>query len=307
MGRVMPSGDRRSRPLELASFAFAALGVLAGIGWLAVGLGSNVLSDVHAYYDAAARLNAGVPLYAQDATTNEAAFYRYPPLLAIAFRPLAAALPFESAALVWEAVVVVSLVGLVVVLRPGRLGWLAAAILALPIIWSVDIGQAQVPVTFLLALGTPWSIALAANLKIFPALAAVWWIGRRDWASLGRFTAWIAGLAVLQLVLEPAGSLAFPSVFNLGTVGEVRNWSPYAISPILWAVLLVAGTIVAIWAAPRRWGWAAAVALSVLATPRLILYQLMTLLAGARVPEPATREAEPAAGALAATTRRPAP
>jgi hypothetical protein len=299
MGRVMPSGDRRSMPsgarrsspFELVLFAFAVLGVLAAIGWLAVGLGGNALSDVRAYYDAATRLNAGIPLYLQDATTNEAAFYRYPPLLAIAFRPLAAALPFETAALVWEAVVVASLAGLFLVMRPGRLGWLAVGILALPIVWSLDIGQAQVPVTFLLALGSPWSVALAANLKIFPALAAVWWVGRRDWGSLARFAGWMAGLAIVQLLLEPAGSIAFPSVFNLGTVGEVRNWSPYAISPALWAVLVVGGTLLAVWAAPRRWGWAAAVALAVLATPRLILYQLMTLLAGAREPVPTPRAA----------------
>ena len=34
------------------------------------------------------------------------------------------------------------------------------------------IGQAQIAVTFLLALGMPWAIALAANLKLFPLLAA---------------------------------------------------------------------------------------------------------------------------------------
>jgi hypothetical protein len=286
---VIAPGDRRSRPFDLLLFALAVVGVLLAIGWVAVGLGGNLLSDVHAYYDAAARLNAVQPLYEQAATTNESAYYRYPPLLAIAFRPLAAFLPFEAAAVVWELVVIASLAGLFLVLRPGRTGWAVAGILALPIVWSVDIGQAQVPVTFLLALATPWSVALAAHLKVFPALAAVWWLGRRDWGSLARFAGWLLGLGVIQLVLEPSGTLAFPSVFNLGTVGEVRNWSPYAISPPLWAVLVVAGTLVAVWAAPRRWGWAAAVALAVLATPRLILYQLMTLLAGAR--EPATAEA----------------
>ena len=48
----------------------------------------------------ATRLNAGQPLYAQPAGVDEAAFYRYPPLLAIVFRPLAL-LPFEAAAAVW--------------------------------------------------------------------------------------------------------------------------------------------------------------------------------------------------------------
>ena len=278
-----PGVDRRGRRLNLALVAIGFLGLLVGLDWLALGLGNDPLSDVRAYYDAGARLNAGLPLYDQPATTNESAFYRYPPLLAIAFRPLAL-LPYPVAAVIWEIVVVASLVGLVLLIRPGLRGWALAGMLALPITWSVVIGQAQVPVTFLLAVGSPWSLALATHLKILPALAAIWWIGRRDWASLGRFAAWSAGFALLQLVLEPAGSLAFPSVFNLGTVGEVRNWSPYASSPVLWAALVGAGTLVAWRLAPTRWGWAAAVALSVLATPRLLLYQLMTLLAGLREP-----------------------
>lgn len=275
--------DRRRRRLNLALVAIGFLGLLVGLDWLALGLGHDPLSDVRAYYDAGARLNAGLPLYDQPATTNESAFYRYPPLLAIAFRPLAL-LPYPAAAAIWEIVVVSSLIGLVRIIRPGLRGWALAGMLALPITWSLVIGQAQVPVTFLLAAGSPLSLALATHLKILPALAAIWWVGRRDWASLGRFVAWSAGLAVLQLVLEPAGSLAFPTVFNLGTVGEVRNWSPYAISPVLWAALVGAGVLVAWRLAPTRWGWAAAVALSVLATPRLLLYQLMTLLAGLREP-----------------------
>ncbi|HUQ77845.1 MAG TPA: glycosyltransferase 87 family protein [Patescibacteria group bacterium] len=284
MAAMSSSGvGRRRRRLNLALVAIGALGLFLGVAWLATNIPSELLVDVRAYYDAGARLNAGEPLYAQTVSTNESAFYRYPPLLAIAFRPLAL-LPFPVAAAIWEAVVVASLVGLLLLIRPGVRGWSLAGMLALPIAWSVVIGQAQVPVTFLMAIGSPGALALATHLKVLPALAAIWWIGRRDWNALGRFAAWSVGLAVLQLILEPTGSLAFPSVFNLGTVGEVINWSPYAISPTLWAALLVVGTIAAWRLAPTRWGWAAAVTLSVLATPRLILYQLMTLLAAARQP-----------------------
>jgi hypothetical protein len=296
--------DRRGRRLRLVLFAAGLLGLLTGLGWLWISLGQNPLSDVHAYYDAATRLNHGEPLYAQAVTTNEAAFYRYPPLLAILFRPLAL-LPFATAAMIWELFVVASLVGLIVVIRPGFYGWTLAGMLTLPIVWSLFIGQAQVPVTLFLAIGQPWSLALATNLKVLPALAAIWWVGRRDWRSLRRFAIWMVGLALLQLVLEPAGSLAFPSVFNLSQVGEVRNWSPYAVSPILWAVLVVVGMLAAWRLAPTRWGWAAAVVLSVVATPRLIFYQFMTLIAGVRAPEPApalrpgmkaTQAAAPASG-----------
>jgi hypothetical protein len=293
--------SRRQREVDLLLFAAAVVGLLIGVNIFLAHLGSDPLVDVHAYYDAGARLNAGQPLYEQTATTNQAEFYRYPPLLAMAFRPLAL-LPFETAAIIWEAIVVASLVALIVWLRPGFRGWLMIGMLAMPILWSLAIGQAQIPMTLLMAFGTPWSLAFATHLKILPALAAIWWIGRRDWRSLAHFVAWVAALGVVQLVLEPAATLAFPSVFTLAQVGEVRNFSPYVISPILWAALVAGGAIVALRLAPTRWGWAAAVALAVLATPRLILYQLMTLLAGLREPGGArAANAEPVDAAAPAT------
>jgi hypothetical protein len=298
-----PARVRRRRNVNLVLFAAAAFGVLIGINTFLLHLESDPFADIHAYYDAGARLNAGLPLYEQAATTNQAEFYRYPPLLAIAFRPLAL-LPFEAAAAIWEAIVVASLVLLVWWLRPGFRGRLMIGMLAMPILWSLAIGQAQIPMTLLMAIGTPWSLAFATHLKILPALAAIWWIGRRDWRALAQFAAWVVGLAIVQLVLEPAATLAFPSVFTLAQVGEVRNFSPYVVSPILWAVLAAAGAIVALRLAPTRWGWAAAVALAVLVTPRLILYQLMTLVAGLR--EPGSDRA-PAPGSAPAPAPSPSP
>jgi hypothetical protein len=276
---------RRRRNIDLVLFASAVVGVLIGINTFLLHLENDPLADVHAYYDAATRLNAGLPLYEQAATTNQAEFYRYPPLFAIAFRPLAL-LPYATASLVWEALVLASFVGLLWWIRPGKRGWLIIGTLAMPILWSLSIGQAQVPMTLLMAIGAPWSIALAANLKVLPALVAIWWIARRDWRALGRFAAWMVALGAVQLVLDPADTLGFPSVFTLGQVGEVRNWSPYVISPVLWAALVVVGTVAAFRLGPTRWGWPAAVALAVLATPRLLLYQLMTLLAALREPAP---------------------
>ncbi|MEO5940031.1 MAG: glycosyltransferase 87 family protein [Candidatus Limnocylindrales bacterium] len=262
----------------------AIVGLLMGVETLVLHLAIDPLVDVHAYYDAGARLNAGEPLYVQSAGTNDAAFYRYPPLLAIAFRPLAL-LPFAAAAAVWEAVLVGLFVLTIVRLGPRRRWtWLALGMLALPTGWSLAIGQAQVAVTLLMALGAPWALALATNLKLLPALVAIWWIGRRDVRSLGWFALWTASLGLLQIVLEPAGSLAFPGFLGLDQVGAVANVSPYAISPILWVILLVAGGAAAWRLAPTRWGWMAAIALSVLATPRLLVYQLSSLVAAVRDP-----------------------
>ena len=90
---------------------------------------------------------------------------------------------------------------------------------------------------FLLTLGTPFGLALAGSLKVFPALAAVYWLGRRDWPMLGRFVAWGLGLAALSFVLEPSGTIAFLTFPKFELVGEVTNLSPYAISPVLWAII----------------------------------------------------------------------
>jgi hypothetical protein len=262
----------------------AVLGLALGIQTLILHLTMDPLDDVHAYYDAGTRLNAGLPLYDQPATTNDNEFYRYPPLLAIVFRPLAL-LPFEVAAAIWEAFLVVCLALTIVRLGPTRRStWLVFGMLALPTLWSLAIGQAQVAVTLLMALGSPWAIALAAHLKLFPALAAIWWLGRRDLRSFGWFVGWLAVLGAVQLLLEPAGTFAFPASLGLEQVGNVENRSLYAFSPAAWAIALGIGVAVAWRLAPTRYGWAAAVALSVLATPRLLIYQLSTLVAGLREP-----------------------
>jgi hypothetical protein len=136
----------------------------------------------------------------------------------------------------------------------------------------------------LLAIGNPLAIALAANLKLFPLLVGVWYVGRRDWRRLTRLVAWVAVLVAIQLLLEPRATADFLAALQPLWVGEVRNLSPYSQSPILWALLVGAGVLATIRLAPTRWGWAAAVALSVLAPPRLLIYMLMTLLAALREP-----------------------
>jgi hypothetical protein len=279
------------RIIVIAAVIGTGLGALA----LARHLATDPLSDVRAYYDAAARLNAGLPLYEQTVDTDDPAFYRYPPLLAIAFRPLAAALPFETAALAWEAIVIGTFVATLVRLGIRRRPtWIALAILSGATAWAIVIGQAQVVVTFLLALGTPWAVAVAANLKLLPALAAVWWVGRRDLRSLARFGLVMLALAAAQVVLEPSGTFAYLGFIRLDQVGQVANLSPYAISPVLWAALVVVGGLAALRLAPTRYGWAAAVAFSVLATPRLLQYQLATLVAGLREPaEPPAQRVPP--------------
>ena len=274
-----------SRRVRWVFIAASVLGLIIGLDTLVLHLRLDPLADVRAYYDAGARLNAGEPLYVQPASTNDPGFYRYPPLLAIAFRPLAL-LPYETAALIWEAFLIVLFVGTLV-----RLGlrnpwtWIVTGWLAAPIAWSLAIGQAQVAVTFLVALGSPWAIALAGQLKILPLIVAVYWIGRRDWRAVGQVLAWLVGLTLLSFVLEPTGTIAFIGFSDLGQVGSVRNMSLYEVSPLLWGAFVVVLLGAAFRFAPARAGWALAVAASVLVTPRLLMYQLSTLQAAVRPPD----------------------
>jgi len=274
------AADRRERVVA----AVALVGAVAGIVTFAYYFVRDPLVDVHAYWEAGARLNAGQPLYPAGADPDVASYYRYPPLLAILFRPLAL-LPFPVAAAIWEVAVIGSLV--LTIRRLGRdrpRTWQAVGILGVAIGWAVAIGQAQVPVTWLVALGSPWAVAAAGNIKLFPWLVALYWVGRRDGRALALFAAWAAGLVLLQLVLEPANTIAFLRLLAFDQVGKVENLSPYAVSPILWAGLCLAGVVLVLRLAPSRWGWASAVTLSVLVMPRLMTYMLMTLLAGLRAP-----------------------
>jgi hypothetical protein len=287
MGRSTDAALPPSRRKWVDAFTSVALVSLAAFGvLLLLVFGSdlvrlirtNPLSDVHAYYEAGQRLNQGLPLYPVDAEINASNFYRYPPLLAIAFRPLAL-MPFEVAAAIWELAIAGSLVATIAMLGRRPITALALLGLSFPVAWSLALGQAQVLVTWLMAVASPASIALAGQLKLFPALLALYFVGTHNWAWLRRFALWTILLVLLQIVLEPSGSVAFLRIANLEQVGGIDNLSPYGWSPLLWFVLAATGALVTVALARARHGWAIAVWFATLVTPRLISYLVMSGLA----------------------------
>jgi hypothetical protein len=290
MPTLSPRGRRQvGYVLVLAS----VVGVLLGLETLVFHLSSDPLIDIRRYWLAGARLNAGESLYGMT-SADTAATYLYPPLLAILFRPLAL-LPFEVAAAAWEAVVLATLALTVRRMGPGRRGWIALGILALPIGWACSIGQVEPVLTWLLALGSPWAVALAGHVKLLPWLAAVYWVARRDVRSLVRFAAWVAGLGVAQLVLAPQATIDFLRLTWLRATLDVNNVSLWVIHPLAWAVGALVALVAAVRFARGRWGWAAAVVLTVAANPRLLVYQLTSLLAALAGPvAPADPTSEPA-------------
>ena len=270
------AGFQHSGAIRWLWIGIAIIWALGGIRMFLFHISYDPFTDIHVYYDAAARLNGGLPLFPPGARI-------YPPLFSILFRPLAL-LPFEIAAAIWESLLLASL-GLTL----WRIGirraatWWAVLVLSIGIAWTLAIGQVEAIITLLLAIGSPFTVALAGNIKIFPLAVGIYWLARRDWQRLGRLIAWTAGLILLQLILDPVDTRAFPGTLGPGQVAsEVAsegNLSPFVISPILWAVFVVIEVAIALRLARTRWGWAAAVGLAVLAPPRVFSYNLMTLLA----------------------------
>jgi hypothetical protein len=300
-------GPQTAHVLELALFALAVIGAAAGIAVAWMHILGDPLNDARPYYEAASRLNAGQPLYPADLDANSNKIYLYPPLFAVVLRPLAL-LPYAWFALIWELVVVGTFAALLYRLGVRRKStWIAVGLLGVPIGWALTVAQAHLPMTLLMAIGQPWSIALAANLKLFPALIVLYWLGRREWESAVAFSVWGILLALAQLLLEPGGTLAYIQqlgVEQLGEPGVLRNFSPYTISPVLWLVLLFAGAALTIVAARYRYGWAVAVTFASLAPPRLLVYMLTGLLAAIRRPrDPGDSEADDYADPAAAYRR----
>jgi len=273
------------RAIRWVGIAAAVVGVALGLETLVLHATTDPVHDLRIYYDAGARLNAGQPLYDADATDSEG-LYLYPPLTAIAFRPLAI-LPFEVVAVGWELAMVAALT--MTIWRAGvrEPVVLAVAWLALPILWALSIGQIEPLVTLLLAVGSPVGVALAANLKVFPVLVAIYWLARREWHAVARLLLALAALLVVQAVLEPAATAEWLRLTWLRPAFAVRSISPFAIHPVVWLVFVAALAAIAVRSARTRYGWAAAVALAVLAYPRLLVYQLMSLLAAFGGPRPA--------------------
>lgn len=275
-----------ARALRLGVFALAVVGALAGAGVAWMHITSDPVGDAHAYYDAARRLNDGLPLYPVSANPNSNDIYLYPPLLAIVLRPLVL-LPYPAFTAIWEGIVLVSFALLIRTLGATRRVWLAIGILGIPVGWALAVGQAHVPMTLLMAIGQPWSVALAANIKLFPALIVLWWVGRRDYQAIIAFGAWLGLFTLIQLLLDPHGATSFFGAVGTPQIGDKRSISPFAISPILWGVLVAGGALAVVAAARTRAGWSAAVTLATLASPLLLVYTLVGLLAGLRQPREA--------------------
>jgi hypothetical protein len=272
--------------------------------YLALGLlGAWYLSDTtQAGADLATYQRAGEALYetgdpyAYNDQVPEDYRYRYPPLLAIV-------IPVLGWPPLWFAIIgLATVVPMVVGWRvSGPAGLLPVALLIGA--WGQQLinGNVQAIVVALLAIvpltrgAGAIGLALATMLKIHPALAIVWYAGRREWRLLGWYAAAMAVLTVIQLpwlpemvdfyLNDPVATEAIPGM-SLRALG---------VAP--WIIGTAAVGVAAFWFARTRYGWLLATLVQLVALPRVLLVNLALLLAA---PLPPRAEARRSAAATPA-------
>lgn len=245
-------------------------------GWLAYVLASWVLlwnpADAGAYYDAAARVVRGEPLYlGLHPEAHEV--YRYAPWFAYAWVPFTS-LPRDIALHAWSvAMLCASLVAVWPLVHRGTPAALAlGALLGAFLVETSMFGNAHPLVVAILVLAArsrwmPLAVGIAASIKLVPILFVVGWIRR------GRWPAVTAGLVTAAVLWVPA------VLFDLSgyeTDPGTGLLSLYSVSPWLWAAGAVASGGVAAWtvATGSRWMWIALAFVMFLGPPRVALSYL---------------------------------
>jgi hypothetical protein len=201
--------------------------------------------------------------------------YRYPPLLAMVWPLLAP---------VWYPIVTT---GWLVVLwvRFREAGpWGLLLPLALFGTWALSLvsGNAAGLVTGALALvpvhrrGGAVAAAAATWLKVFPAVAILWYVGRRDWEALRWFGVTFGLLGLMQLPwLEEWVAYSTSDLAQYPRLGL----SSLALGPVVWIGATLAFAVATVVYARSSRGWLYAVLTILAASPRLLLADFTTLLA----------------------------
>jgi hypothetical protein len=148
--------------------------------------------DARAYW----RVDLAHP-YASSAV-GEPSTYLYPPVFAQVLSPLSL-LPFPVFFALWTAVLVALLVWLV---RPWP--W-ALAILSLPIIYELFVGNIHLLIAAVVALGfsTPALWAFPLLSKVTPGVGVVWFAARREWRPLAIAIGVTAFAVALSVLISP--------------------------------------------------------------------------------------------------------
>ncbi|HEX2140797.1 MAG TPA: hypothetical protein VHK28_00805 [Candidatus Limnocylindria bacterium] len=235
-------------------------------------------ADLATYQRAADDLWSSGDPYATAASVPEDYRYRYPPLLAMV-------IPVLGWPPLWFALLAIAtLVPIYVGYRQaGPAGLLPAALLIGA--WGQQLlnGNAQAMVVALLAVvplagaGGAIGLAVATMLKLHPAFAVVWYVGRREWRLLAWYVGAMAVLTLIQLPWLPAMIRFYLS--DPVATETIPGMSLRALGFLPWVAGTVITAAVAVWFARTRYGWLLATLLQLVALPRVLLVNLALLLA----------------------------
>ncbi|ORB26558.1 mannosyltransferase [Mycolicibacterium parafortuitum] len=209
--------------LRAAAPLLLVLSIAARLAWTyLVPNGANFV-DLHVYVGGAAELDGPGTLYEfvyGEQTPDFPLPFTYPPFAAVVFYPLHV-LPFGLVAFLWQVGIIAALYGVVRMsqrLLPEDSGargprvamlWAAVGIWTEPLRSTFDYGQVNVLLvlaTLYAVYSTRWwlsglLVGLAAGVKLTPAVAGLYFVGARRWAtvvwSAVVFTLTIAVSAVL--------------------------------------------------------------------------------------------------------------
>jgi hypothetical protein len=222
------------------------------------------LGDMRAYLGAAERLMAGQTLYPAGAQPDASETYRYAPWFAAAWVP-ATFVPEPVVAFVWSVLLIAALVYVAVRLLAARspVG-VAASLVFVPLLaMTAAYGNVQpLLIAGLMHAPKAWSIGLAASLKVSPILL-MFGVGRRQ-AVLAIVIAVILWAPVLLFDLS-----AYPTDPGVALIG----------GPLWLHAVAALALVVATFVVPIRYRLLVAALATVVAIPRLHLYDFTFVLA----------------------------
>jgi hypothetical protein len=238
------------------------------------------LTDLKAYLAAAELLaSGGNPFEVQLWERGLPYHYHYSPWFAALFVPLIS-LPAEVVQVGWSAVLVVaSALALVPLIRAyGARAFPLVMLMAFLLTNIVAEGNVQ-PILLAGLVWTlerragPVAVGVAASLKITPILLALVYAGRGQW---GR--AILAGVVAAVLV-APTFLFELPE-----TATATGGTGLFTAAPVLWAATALGAVGATWWLARGPFGWLAAATATVLALPRLLIFDVTNLLVA--IPSP---------------------
>ncbi|MDO4898309.1 MAG: glycosyltransferase 87 family protein [Rothia sp. (in: high G+C Gram-positive bacteria)] len=201
--------------------------------------------DLNVYYGAVAHWLETGDLYNWALPPEEIYGFTYPPLAALVFAPFVVLTDATTAGPIFLCLNIAALVLLAFLSLRGldvsaRLAlaaalWLAPLFLTLfPISFNMELGQINLFLVVLILTdviylrGTRWHgvlMALAASIKMTPAIFGIYFLAVRDWKSLVRFVgAGLAGIG-LSFAVMPQRTLEFftQKIFESDRVGSITG------------------------------------------------------------------------------------